>query len=162
MEIREKIFLSIYHQGPVGSRIICPRLHDEPYEVLFKNLHIAGISIDLKLSEKNTRYNIGNLSRESIIPIETIIPEYIIQHLQSYLLRDGNGLELMLKDWENIQSRPQRGIIGGRISGRFGIAGSLTFKGENFNGEIIPNVKRALEETYMKKFNKNYLSSIKE
>ncbi len=159
MEIIEKIILSISHYGPVGSQIICPRLHDESCEVLLKNLNVAGVLMDSKLSEKTFKYNIKNFERESTVPIETIIPKYIVQHLQSYLLRDGNGLELMLRDWEEISSRPQKGIIGGTFSGRFGISGKLIINREDPKIEIINNVKKALEETYMKRFNENPLYS---
>ena len=150
MKVREKIILSVHHYGPVGSRLICPRVHDEPYELLLKNLNAASILIDSKLSEKTIKYYIGNSLRELTVPVETTMPIYSKENLQSYSLKDGNGLELTLENWEEITGRPPRGVFGGTLSGDFGVIGKLLFSGDDLT--IIQNVKKALEETYMKKF----------
>ena len=152
MEIRERIILDVHHYGPAGSQIKRPSINDEPYETLLKNLQSENVLINPKLSEKIVKYFIGNLEMESTVPIETTIPVYIRKDLQSYTLRDGNLLELFLKNWENITSRPPRGVIGGTVSGRYGIIGNLTIATENFDEAIIGNIRRALKETYMKKF----------
>ncbi|MEK6761043.1 MAG: hypothetical protein AABX93_03925 [Nanoarchaeota archaeon] len=152
MEIKEEIVLSVSHYGPVGSRIRCPRINDQNYEILFANLRSAGILMDLQLSEKTLRYYVGNAVRESTIPIETSLPSYSRESLQSYALRDGKNLELILRNWNHNSTPKREGVIGGTVSGEYGIVGNLTLNVSNLDPEIINHIRKSLEETYMKKF----------
>ena len=148
MELRERILIGKHYFGSGCEPVKGYSINDQPYQTLLKNLHEEGVAISEEHSQKTIEYRLPEIEGEATVPLETEFPKYSEAQVTSYILRDGKSLELKLKDYEDITSRPAPGIIGGSIGGNFGIIGHLKIKGEKINQEIVEKVRNALEKTY--------------
>ena len=147
MKVYEEISVTNHHFAPVGSPIKCPRVQDVPVTELIDRLKAKGIEIAVSESEVEVTYQVGGKENNVTVPLGTTFPGVV--SVQRYVLVNSErNLELELSDYDDVQLRPNRRVIGGSIGGNFGIVCKLTYTGEDVSLKILEDVRSTLQDTY--------------
>lgn len=151
MKLTEEIKLLRPHYGPVGSQGVRYSISDRPIEEFIDNLLGEGIKIDLDKSVMDVRYDLKTCQqlqteRNTTVPLGTQFPQEV--HIDAFYLRDGESLELMLKDYDHTTSHSRKGVIGGYATRTTGIICNLTLEGKTVDPSVVDKVTKALRETY--------------
>jgi len=149
-----------YWNRPFGGYEQCPSIDSSPIENFLEELRAADIIILAEQSEKVVKYKLANNENRTVVPIATQFPKNITVNVLEYLLRDGKGLELHMKDFNEVHNQPPRGIIGGTSYGIAGICCKFTYRGEENKLDLIEYVRAALKSVYEPKI--DILKSIKD
>ncbi len=87
-----------------------------------------------------------SLKKQITVPISAQFPD---EELVALTLRDGRSLRLEFCDYDNNTLKPQRGRIGGLVSGDYGIVCKLKVMEENVGYSIVAKVETAMRKTYV-------------
>ena len=154
MRTEGTILLTNHHHAPVGCPINRYLISDKPIDDLIENLHKNGIEISPDYSYKDVRYvkkhgELGDFVCEEktvTVPLETKFPMDVTPMV--FYLSDGKTLKLEFRNYSNITKSPNKGVVGGSLSGDFGIACSLTLDGTDIDESIVDKVREAMKTTY--------------
>jgi hypothetical protein len=152
-KLEDVVTLTRYHHGPVGSFIDTYTVNDMPIDEFIANLQNEGIQILPDQSEKTITYSLprhNTVDNTANIPLHIALDPKAIPQVKTlaYILRDADGLQLTLQKYGNTISRPAPGIIGGSITGEFGLAVHIRYEGRSPDTSVTEKVDRALRNTY--------------
>ena len=149
MRVEERVLVTnAYHGNPVENRQFS--IKDINLAQLIEMLREMSIDINLKYSQQRREYQIHTrLGMEpqkitAVLPLEATLQD---SSPQAYYLRDGEGLELELTNYEHITQRPSEETLGGPISGEFGIQCKIVIEGEEVDLSIVDRVRSTLYKT---------------
>lgn len=151
MLIQTELRIADAWSRPFGGYERCPSIDNQPIEKFLTQLKAIDIIILAEQSEKVVKYKRANDENRTVVPFETQFPENIRVNVLEYLFRDGKGIEFVMKDFNEIHSRPMEGIIGGTSSGIAGVSCTFTYRGDENKTYLIEPVYAALRYVYEQK-----------
>lgn len=156
MQVTDMLQIATYLNQQSFEPRQSPSITDRPVEELIAKLYDQGIEVNQDHSEKVVHFTQKrNLQEEHLctqVPLQTKFPN--TSSISTYILRDGNELELYLTNFDNTSSQenhldPMHTPIGPtHISGNAGILCKVTYISENPDITIMNKIKQALQNTY--------------